>query len=136
MTALEILQTAEKIGLCVTAQGGVLRISPASLATPELIDNLREKKQEVIRLLPGWREQPAPLLDDSYNDWCWCQIIPADYQYLTGPRNWPVPCVWCRGRLRHHPLCYSQHPSQANTKAGRWPLPPQKQPRIKRTFWD
>ncbi len=136
MTAVEILQTAEGMGLRITAQDGALRISPASQAAPEFVDSLRENKHELIQLLSGRGEQPAPLIDDSYNEWCWAQIVPADYEYLTGPRNWPSPCQWCGGRMRHHPLCYAQHPCQAITKEDRRPLHLQKKQRVKRTFWD
>ena len=48
----------------------------------------------------------APPLDDS--EVCWAQISADDYAYLTGPRNYPAPCWWCRGRLIHNSCCYQQ----------------------------
>ena len=35
----------------------------------------------------------------------WDSISNEDQEYLTGPRNWPEPCPWCSGRLRHNPAC-------------------------------
>jgi hypothetical protein len=40
---------------------------------------------------------------DQLDDWP--EISDHDHEYLTGPRNWPQPCPWCRGRLAHNPLC-------------------------------
>ena len=48
----------------------------------------------------------APFLE--YSEACWAEISDADYAYLTGPRNYPAPCWWCRGRTLHHPCCYKQ----------------------------
>lgn len=46
---------------------------------------------------------PHTLLD--YSEQCWKDLPARDYEYLTGPRNYPTPCPWCGGRLRHSLLC-------------------------------
>lgn len=41
----------------------------------------------------------------AYSEACWAEVYPHDYRYLTAPRNYPSPCPWCGGRLRHNRLC-------------------------------
>jgi uncharacterized protein (DUF3820 family) len=41
----------------------------------------------------------------AYSEWCWSQLYPHDYQYLTEKRVYPRPCTWCGGRMHHNPLC-------------------------------
>ena len=38
------------------------------------------------------------------DEW-WLRISRADFDYATGPRNYPPPCPWCTGRLVHSEAC-------------------------------
>ena len=50
-------------------------------------------------------QDPRDFDSVEYTEFCWLQISPEDYSYLTAPRNYPLPCPWCSGRLRHNRLC-------------------------------
>ena len=39
------------------------------------------------------------------NEFCWGQINRVDFDYLTGPRRYPGPCLGCGGRLAHSRAC-------------------------------
>jgi hypothetical protein len=41
----------------------------------------------------------------DYSEFCWSQLLPGDYRYLTAARVSPLPCPWCGGRLVHNRLC-------------------------------
>ena len=41
---------------------------------------------------------------EETNDY-WSCISAEDRAYLLGPREYPSPCLWCGGRLRHNPQC-------------------------------
>jgi len=49
----------------------------------------------------------GPVGDVSHerNEQRWASTSAEDFAYLTGPRNYPGPCPWCGGRLRHNPRC-------------------------------
>lgn len=36
------------------------------------------------------------------------ELSDEDLKHLTGPRNYPEPCVWCGGRLTHAELCVTK----------------------------
>jgi hypothetical protein len=42
---------------------------------------------------------------DAINELHWATLSDSDHEYLTGPRDLPSPCPWCRGRYLHHHLC-------------------------------
>jgi hypothetical protein len=54
--AEELLQEVEARGVTVVADGGDLRIRPASRLTPELVEGLRARKAELVERL-SWPEE-------------------------------------------------------------------------------
>lgn len=49
-------------------------------------------------------DDDGPVSEDDC-DFYFDNIDPADYAYLTGPRNYPPPCFTCGGRLIHSKVC-------------------------------
>jgi hypothetical protein len=47
---------------------------------------------------------PCDLPEPAEWDW-FDHITPGDLAYLAAPRDWPSPCPWCGGRLRHSTEC-------------------------------
>ncbi len=74
--------------------------SPQPQATPD-----------VAAMLVQDSTQPV---DGDYSEFCWSQIYPHDYRYLTAPRNCRSPCSWCGGRLHHTQAC-------VDLRASFWP---------------
>jgi uncharacterized protein (DUF3820 family) len=58
--------------------------------------------------------------DADYSEFYWSCIYPHDFAYLTAPRDYPGPCVWCGGRLHHNRLCDElRHSWQAEMPFGK-----------------
>lgn len=53
---------------------------------------------------PFVSEWPALSNTDLSTDY-WEHISDADREYLLGPREFPAPCPWCGGRIRHNSTC-------------------------------
>lgn len=66
-------------------------------AEPESIDGDNEGFPGVLF--------PAGGVSDATNEFYWANLSDRDRDYLLGPRNYPAPCPWCGGRLRHNRLC-------------------------------
>lgn len=48
--------------------------------------------------------------DKARHDAWWALMRPEDRAYMLARRNYPAPCCWCGGRLRHNPLCVTLTP--------------------------
>jgi hypothetical protein len=53
------------------------------------------------------------------NEFFWDVISPACRAHLLSPRNYPEPCVWCGGRLRHAAMCEEMHRDRTRLTFGK-----------------
>lgn len=116
---VDLLLALDRAGIVeLVADGDALRYRPRCALTPDLAARLKAHKADLLTVL---RPRGAPDGDDpgaalatlraavavesaDTIDW-WQHILDEDRAYLLGPRDWPQPCPWCGGRLRHNPLC-------------------------------
>jgi hypothetical protein len=56
---------------------------------------------------------------DDHNNFYWSVVSVEDRAYLTGPRGYPSPCVWCGGRLRHAAMCEEMHRDRTRLTFGK-----------------
>lgn len=108
MNAPELFVSLTERGIQLLVDGDRLRYYPRSALTPELLGELRRQKSELLNLLappviPS--RDIAQSSDSEANEFYWQQIRETDRRYLLGPRHYPRPCLWCGGRLVHHPRC-------------------------------
>jgi hypothetical protein len=63
-----------------------------------------------VETLSGWfiPDRSHDVTDDQ-NEFYWSVISPEERAYLLEPRQYPSPCVWCGGRLRHASRCEEMH---------------------------
>ena len=103
--ATDLLAHLSAIGVTVGVEGGRLWYKPRSAAPAELVVQMRSLKGELVEAL-GTKLTEAVAPSDAENEFYWQQVKAEDQVYLLGPRNWPDPCVWCGGRLRHSSFCH------------------------------
>lgn len=102
MSVDELLGELDARGIEIGIEGGRLWYRPRSAVTPDLAERMKAGKVGLLAALCG---EPIPETEAA-DDWDWWQQVkPADYAYLTGPRNYPAHCVWCGGRTRHSAAC-------------------------------
>jgi len=51
---------------------------------------------------------PVPAVAAIETPEWWHLVSDDDLEHLLGPRNWPGPCPWCGGHLRHSQACREQ----------------------------
>ena len=122
MTPLALIEKLTFRGVEFRLDGDKLCFYPREQLTPQDVAMVRQHKAAIVNHLARWptngantRVSPAsfggvggppnpqgPMIDDEF--W-WSRLIDVDYRYLTSPRRYPAPCLWCGGRLAHNPLC-------------------------------
>ena len=90
-----LLDEAHRAGLTIQVDGDRLAVRGPRSAEA-LARRVLDLKADVMAAMSGQLDKPI--------DW-WQHITDEDREYLTTPRNWPDPCLWCGGRLRHNPMC-------------------------------
>ena len=102
MTALELLDTLANIGIAAVLEDSKLYLQPGDKVTPDLMDEARAHKGELVAALSNRRVPPetglAPLLERLRDGQAWLVAGYDDYmdgtgsepQYVSGLVQWDV----------------------------------------------
>ncbi len=136
MTLSELFNALGSLGLSLRRADGdqIEVVGNATALTAEIKAALSENKTSLLDLLPvadpegdaiRWAEalpddDADTIVADAISEWQeivtwdpWDHISDQDRDYLTGPRNYPLPCAFCGGRSRHSEPCKILHESWA-----------------------
>jgi len=84
MVALRILDKLNELGIKVEVQGGRLGLSPKSKLTPSLLKEIRQHKEEIIKLLQRSKPQPQDSIWQETNSLFQASLSRVKKCYIPG----------------------------------------------------
>jgi len=84
MVALRILDKLNELGIKVEVQGGRLGLSPKSKLTPSLLKEIRQHKEEIIKLLQRSKPQPQDSIWQETNSLFHASLLRVKKCYIPG----------------------------------------------------
>ena len=84
MVALRILDKLNELGIKVEVQGGRLGLSPKSKLTPSLLKEIRQHKEEIIKLLQRSKPQPQDSIWQETNSLFQAALSRVERCYISG----------------------------------------------------
>ena len=84
MVALRILDKLNELGIKVEVQGGRLGLSPKSKLTPSLLKEIRQHKEEIIKLLQRFKPQPQDSIWQETNSFFQACLSRVERCYIPG----------------------------------------------------